>query len=162
MRSAMPSSVFAEAYGALDPGRPPRDLGTRVAAGIGAASVGALDRRRARAREQTSVEVLTPAEYHATALARTGAPPERTSSITRRAEACLAHVIERDPDDARALALQATVHAPHYRWGDILRTRPNAAANGCREDLSAPPEARNVALCEQVGSARLQGCRSPA
>jgi len=112
-------TVFAESYEALDTGRPLRDLGARIAAGVASPGVGAIDRHLIARTRTTPVESLTPAECYGYGFGCSKCSGEE-DTVTRRAEACLAHVLERDPDDARALALQATIHAHRYWWGNTL------------------------------------------
>ncbi len=91
----------------------------RIAASIASPGVGALDRELLRASRLKPIEELSHAECFAHGFGCSKCSGEE-DSITKRAEACLAHILENDPENPRALALQATIHAHQYWWGNTL------------------------------------------
>ena len=127
-----------------------RQTAQRIAASIASPGVGALDRELLRSSRLKPVDTLTHAECFAHGFGCSKCSGEE-DNITKRAEACLAHVIENEPENARALALQATIHAHQYWWGNTL-PEPLRSHLKLREHLpELAIEAANKAEALSVG-----------
>ncbi|MEE9321466.1 MAG: hypothetical protein V3U76_13530 [Granulosicoccus sp.] len=111
--------LFAETLDIPDSDKAARKLGIRIAAMVAAPGVGAIGRHLLTASNKKPVSELSRAECYANGYDCTNCSGE-LDSITRRAEACLADMIEEHPTDARAWALQSTVYAHQYQWGTNL------------------------------------------
>ena len=113
------SVVYAQTYDNSAEPQSSEITAQRIAASIASPGVGALDRELLHASRLKPIESLTHAECFAHGFGCSKCSGEE-DNITKRAEACLAHVLENDPDNARALALQATIYAHQYWWGNTL------------------------------------------
>ncbi|MEE9320302.1 MAG: alpha/beta fold hydrolase [Granulosicoccus sp.] len=111
--------LFAESLDIPESDNAARELGIRIAAMVAAPGVGAIGRHLLAASNKKPVSELSRAECYANGYDCTNCSGE-LDSITRRAEACLADIIEEHPTDARAWALQSTVYAHQYQWGTNL------------------------------------------
>ena len=125
LEGATGASVFAETYPVvarpeLFPDAPAaRATAVRLAAAIASPGVGAVGRHLLARSRATPVEALAPAECYANGFGCAKCSGEE-DNVTPRAEACLARRLAEDPGDARAWALQATIHAHQYWWGNTL------------------------------------------
>lgn len=81
---------------------------------------GALAQHLMQTARGKPVEQLSRAECYAHGYDCTSCSG-RLETITRRALACLQNILDKDPQDTRALALKSTVHTQQYRWGNALR-----------------------------------------
>ncbi len=113
------SLVFAETYEIPQSRDAAHNIGVRVAAAIASPGVGAVGRHLISTSRLKPVEELTPAECYAHGFGCSKCSGEE-DNITKRAEACLANIIEQNPEDSRAWALQATIYAHQYWWGNTL------------------------------------------
>lgn len=111
--------VFAQTYPIDEAKNPSINLAKRVAAAIASPGVGALDRHLLKESRLTPVDQLTHAECFAHGFGCAKCSGEE-DNITKRAEACLAHVLEESPENARAWGLQASIYAHQYWWGNTL------------------------------------------
>ena len=91
----------------------------RVAAAVASPGVGAIDTWLLKSTRLIPVDQLSKAACYAYGFGCSKCSGEE-DSITRRAEACLAAILEKDPQDARAWALQATIYAHQYWWANTL------------------------------------------
>ena len=94
-------------------------LAIRIAAAVASPGVGAVDSYLLESSKLIPPEEMSKAACYAHGYGCSKCSGEE-DNVTRRAEACLAALIERDPDDARAWALQATIHAHQYWWANTL------------------------------------------
>lgn len=113
------SVLYAQTYDVAKKINSEARLAERIAASIASPGVGALDRELLKASRLKPVELLDEAECFAHGFGCSKCSGEE-DNITKRAEACLAHVLDQDPENARALALQATIYAHQYWWGNTL------------------------------------------
>lgn len=111
--------LFTESLDVPESDNAAHQLGIRIAAMVAAPGVGAIGRQLLASSQKKPVSELTRAECYANGYDCTNCSGE-LDSITRRAEACLATIIEEHPTDARAWALQSTVYAHQYQWGTNL------------------------------------------
>lgn len=126
-------------------------LGAQVAGRIAAPAGGIIDRDLYRSAGSKPVDALTRAECYVYGYGCTNCSGE-LDSITPRAEACLADILERDKSDPRAWALQSTIYTHQYQWGTNLpepqRTDLEARADLPRRALAA------ANLAEQLSDGR--------
>jgi len=150
LKDSSSSVVYAESYnGESQPGSIV-NTAQRIAASIASPGVGALDRQLLELSRLKPVENLTHAECFAHGFGCSKCSGEE-DNITKRAEACLAHVLDSDPENARALALQATIYAHQYWWGNTL-AEPLKSDLRLRQHLPAKAiEAANKAEALSVG-----------
>ncbi|MEE9319739.1 MAG: winged helix-turn-helix domain-containing protein [Granulosicoccus sp.] len=94
-------------------------LANRIAAAIAAPGIGAIDTYLLESTKNIKPEELSRAACYAYGFGCSKCSGEE-DNITPRAEACLAAILEKDPNDARAWALQATIYAHQYWWANTL------------------------------------------
>jgi DNA-binding winged helix-turn-helix (wHTH) protein/pimeloyl-ACP methyl ester carboxylesterase/Tfp pilus assembly protein PilF len=94
-------------------------LAVRVAAAVASPGVGAVDTWLLKSTRLVPADQLGKAACYAHGYGCSKCSGEE-DTITRRAEACLSAILEKDPEDARAWALQATIHAHQYWWANTL------------------------------------------
>ncbi len=114
--------VFAETYPIFSNNKDVTDsaaLARRIASAIASPGVGALDRRLLAGSRSIAADKLTKAQCYAHGYGCSKCSGEE-DNITRKAEACLANLLQKDANDSRAWALQATIHAHQYWWGNTL------------------------------------------
>jgi DNA-binding winged helix-turn-helix (wHTH) protein len=129
------SILFGRAYDVEAAAQPLRDLGVRIAAAVASPGVGAISEHLLESSRIKPIEQITRAGCYANGFGCVKCSGEE-DTITRRAEACLACLLERHPEDARAWALQATIHAHHYLWANTL-PEPERSTPALRQHLSA-------------------------
>lgn len=95
-------------------------LGSRIAALIGSPAGGAIGRHLLEISRDKPVGSLSRPECLAHGYGCTSCSGE-ISTITPRAVECLADLLEEDPRDPDAWALQSTIHARQYFWGSALQ-----------------------------------------
>ena len=113
------STIFAESYGLTDDDNAVHTLAVRIAAAVASPGVGAIGRNLLANSRLKPVEELTPAECYAYGYGCTKCSGEE-DNIDYRAKACLANMLEKNPEDAKAWALQATLYAHQYEFGSTL------------------------------------------
>ena len=113
--------LFAESYTLEENSNPESgiSLAQRIAAAVASPGVGAIDSYLLESTKLIPPEKMTKAACYAHGYGCSKCSGEE-DNITRRAEACLAALIEKDPNDARAWALQATINAHQYWWANTL------------------------------------------
>ena len=111
-----------------------RELGVRVAA-IASPGGGAIMRRLLADAAGKPAEALSRRECFALGFECTTCSGE-LSTVTPRAVACLADILEEDPDDARAWALHGVVLVNQYWWGSTL-AEPARSTLAARTGLPA-------------------------
>ncbi len=109
--------LFAESYDKRE--NADDSVVARVASAVASPGVGAIDSWLLKSSRLIPVEQLSKAACYAYGFGCSKCSGEE-DTITRRAEACLAAILEKDPQDARAWALQATIHAHQYWWANTL------------------------------------------
>lgn len=95
-------------------------MGSRIAALIGSPAGGVISRHLIHTSRTKPVAALSRPECLAHGYGCTSCSGEY-SSITPRAVQCLANLLERDPQDPDAWALQSTVFVRQYFWGSSLQ-----------------------------------------
>ena len=110
-------ALFAESYGEAELAN--GKLARRIAASVASPGVGAVDNWLLKSTQLVPVEQLSKAACYAYGYGCSKCSGEE-DVITSKAEACLAAILEKDPDDARAWALQATIYAHQYWWASTL------------------------------------------
>lgn len=144
------SLVFARTYERTADADEDERIAMRLAAAIASPGVGALDRELMESSRLKPVEDLTQAECFAHGFGCAKCSGEE-DNITRRAEACLAHILDTDDSSARAWALQATIYAHQYWWGNTL-SEPLRSNVSLRDHLPAKAiEAANRAESLSTG-----------
>jgi len=113
------SLIHAQSYEKTDHPSPVAQMAQRAAASIASPGVGVIDRELLETSRLKPIETLTHAECFAHGFGCSKCSGEE-DNITQRAEACLAHMLDTDPENYRAWALQATIHAHQYWWGNTL------------------------------------------
>ncbi len=113
------SLVLAESYDLADKGDAIANVAIRASAAVASPGLGALARHLRKTTRLKPVEELTPSECYVYGYGCSKCSGEE-DDITKRAEACLAHLIKKNPDDARTWALQATIYAHQYWYGNTL------------------------------------------
>ncbi len=120
LKDARDQSILLARGHDVDPAKQPiRDLGIRIAAAVASPGVGAISEHLLATSRLKPIEEISHAECYANGFGCVKCSGEE-DNITKRAEACLAHMLERDPEDARAWGLQATIHAHQYLWANTL------------------------------------------
>lgn len=104
----------------------------RLAAAVASPGVGAIGRELLARSQSKSAAELSRAECFAHGFGCSKCSGEE-DNIFKVTELCLARILEDDPDNARALALQATVFSHQFHFGNTL-------AEPQRSDLSARQE----------------------
>ncbi len=111
--------IFAQAY-AIEKGSDAQArIAKRVAAAIASPGVGAVGRELLQSSRLKPIASLSEAECFAHGFGCSKCSGEE-DNITLRAEACLSHTLENNPDSARAWGLKATILAHQYWWGNTL------------------------------------------
>ncbi|MEZ5534162.1 MAG: alpha/beta fold hydrolase [Thiolinea sp.] len=111
--------IFAESYDVPAQDKAIQQVAIRIAAAVASPGIGAVARHLRESSRLKPVVELTPSECYIYGFSCSKCSGEE-DEITRRAEACLAHVLEQNPEDARAWALQATIYAHQYWYGNTL------------------------------------------
>ena len=111
--------VLAQSYSFPDNSEAAQQLGVRLAAAIASPGIGAIDNRLLASSKLKPIEQISKAECYAHGYGCSKCSGEE-DNITVRAEACLAALLEDDPNDSRAWALQATIYAHQYWWANTL------------------------------------------
>ena len=111
-------TLFAEKY-ENTANNSPDNVATRLAAAVASPGIGAVDSHLLQNSRLLPVDNISPAACYAHGYGCSKCSGEE-DNITRRAEDCLDALLEKNPDDARAWALQATIHAHQYWWGNTL------------------------------------------
>ncbi len=148
------SILLARGYDLTNSTQPAIDLAVRVAAAVASPGVGAISEHLLASSRLKPIEDVSRNECYANGFGCVKCSGEE-DNITRRAEACLAHLIERDPDDARAWALQATIHAHQYLWANTLPEplRSTPALRGHYRKLAVDAATKAEALSDGKDSA---------
>jgi len=129
-------TVFSESYAtAKGTETSTHNTAVRIAAAVASPGVGAIGRHLLQNSRLTPTEELTNAECYAHGYGCSKCSGEE-DNITKRAEACLVRLLEKDPDDARAWALQATIKSHQYWWGNTL-PEPKRSNLALRQHLPA-------------------------
>ena len=123
--------IFAESYRLNNSSM--QIVAKRIAASIASPGVGAVDSWLLDSTRLVPAEELGKAACYAHGFGCSKCSGEE-DTITRRAETCLAAILEKDPDDARAWALQSTIHAHQYWWANTL-PEPMRSDPSLREHL---------------------------
>ncbi len=95
-----------------------RAVAPRIAA-FASPGGGALSKYLISHARRKPVEQISRPECYALGYACTTCSGD-VASITERATACLARLLEDDPNDATAWALKSTIHTHQYRWGSAV------------------------------------------
>ncbi|MEZ5449349.1 MAG: hypothetical protein R3E89_10295 [Thiolinea sp.] len=119
LRGQNDTVLFAESYDLPDATDAVRQVAIRSAAAVASPGVGAIARHLRDSSRLKPVAELTPAECYVYGYACSKCSGEE-DEITQRAEACLAHLLAKNPEDARAWALQATIYAHQYWYANTL------------------------------------------
>ncbi len=109
--------LFADSYHRDDSAL--RKTASRIAAAVASPGVGAVDTWLLESTRLVPAQELGKAACYAHGFGCSKCSGEE-DTITRRAEACLAAILDKDPDDGRAWALQATIYAHQYWWANTL------------------------------------------
>lgn len=126
-------TIFAERYESQASKNTIHQLVIRIAAAIASPGVGAIDRHLLSQSRLKPIEELSRSECFANGYGCAKCSGEE-DNITRRAELCLANILKHDPNDSRAWALQATIYAHQYWWGNTL-SEPQKSNLNLRRDL---------------------------
>lgn len=125
--------IFAERYESELAQNSIHQLAIRIAAAVASPGVGAIDRHLLSQSRLKPVSQLSRSECYANGYGCAKCSGEE-DNITRRAELCLANILNHDPNDSRAWALQATIYAHQYWWGNTLR-EPQKSNHDLRREL---------------------------
>lgn len=110
-------------------------LAVRAAAAVASPGVGAIGQHLLKSSRLKPVEELTPAECYAHGYGCSKCSGEE-DNVNYRAEACLANLLEKNPGDSKAWALQATMFSHQYWFGTTL-SEPKRSSSSLRADLPA-------------------------
>ena len=110
--------LFAETFELAEP-EAERLFGPRLAAMVASPASGRLARHLLARSRDVDPDALSAPECYAHGYDCTNCSGE-LDTVDRSAAACLARLVREDPTDARARALEATVHAHRYQWGTGL------------------------------------------
>ncbi|MDC0435494.1 winged helix-turn-helix domain-containing protein, partial [bacterium] len=113
------SSLIARGYDLQGSGKPVRQLAVRIAAAVASLGIGAISEHLLATSRLKPIDEISRDECYANGFGCVKCSGEE-DNVTKRAEACLAHLLESDPEDARAWGLQATIHAHQYLWANTL------------------------------------------
>ena len=135
LRNSSNSIIFANSFSVPAGTDAANTLAIRIAAAIASPGVGAVGRDLLLLSRIKPIESISEAECYANGYGCAKCSGEE-DSITLRAEACLANMIESKPENARAWALQATIYAHQYWWGNTL-SEPQRSDPSLRKHLPA-------------------------
>jgi len=114
------STIFTESYPLEDADKAVSKLAIRAAAAVASPGVGAIGRHLLQSSQLKPVEELTPAECYAYGYDCTKCSGEE-DNIDFRAKVCIANLLEKNPNDAKAWALQSTLYSHQYLFGTTLK-----------------------------------------
>jgi len=127
------STIFTESYPLSDADDAVNQLAIRAAAAIASPGVGAIGRHLLKSSQLKSADELTPAECYAYGYGCTKCSGEE-DVIDFKAKACIANLLEKNPNDAKAWALQATLYSHQYLFGTTLK-EPERSSLPLRKSL---------------------------
>ena len=148
------TKLIARGYDLKSSGQSVRELAVRIAAAVASPGVGAISEHLLATSRLKPVEEISRDECYANGFGCVKCSGEE-DNVTKRAEACLAHLLERDPEDARAWGLQATIHAHQYLWANTLPEplRSTPALRGHFRQLAVDAATKAEALSDGKDSA---------
>lgn len=148
------SVLLARGHDLVPSKQPMQDLGVRIAAAVASPGVGAISEHLLASSRLKPVDEVSRAECYANGFGCVKCSGEE-DNVTKRAEACLAHLLQQDPTDARAWALQATIHAHQYLWANTLPEplRSTPALRGHYRQLAVDAANKAEALSDGKDSA---------
>jgi len=145
--------LFAESY-PTDASNDARALAIRIAAAVASPGVGVVDKYLIDASKLIPPEELSPAACYAHGFGCSKCSGVE-DSITKRAEACLATLLAKNPQDSRAWALQATIFAHQYWWANTLpepqRSDPKMRQHLPQKAIDAAQKAESLSLGGDTG-----------
>jgi DNA-binding winged helix-turn-helix (wHTH) protein/tetratricopeptide (TPR) repeat protein len=127
------STLFTESYDLADAENAVNKLAIRAAAAIASPGVGAIGRHLLKSSQLKSADELTPAECYAYGYGCTKCSGEE-DVVDFKAKACIANLLEKNPNDAKAWALQATLYSHQYLFGTTLK-EPERSSLPLRKSL---------------------------
>jgi len=147
--------LYAESYPDIGVNSFDADVvANRIAAGIASPGVGAVDKHLLDVSKLVPADELSPAACYAHGYGCSKCSGEE-DSITRKAEACLASLLQSNPDDSRAWALQATIHAHQYWWANTLpepmRSNPALRQHLPQKAIDAASKAESLSVGGDTG-----------
>ena len=147
--------LFAESYAAsMEEDLQGASIANRIAASVASPGVGAVDTYLLDRSKLIQPEALSPAACYAHGYGCSKCSGEE-DSITRRAEACLASLLKKNPQDSRAWGLQATIYAHQYWWANTLpeplRSNPELRRHLPQKAIDAAHKAESLSLGGDTG-----------
>ena len=127
------STIFTESYELADAENAVNKLAIRAAAAIASPGVGAIGRHLLKSSQLKSADELTPAECYAYGYGCTKCSGEE-DVVDFKAKACIANLLDKNPNDAKAWALQATLYSHQYLFGTTLK-EPERSSLPLRKSL---------------------------